>query len=105
MNQRRFFGRFPTSKILGIQKPPSRPFGIFFRSPVVGFQALWNGGDAWPLTCCSEAGDGAFLAAQRDGKVVPVRHQKEGNFTKKFVILVVFCKQGDTNKVRISRYP
>ena len=33
-------------------------------------KALWHG-DAWPLTCCSEAQDGAFLAAQRDGKVVP----------------------------------
>lgn len=38
-----------------------------------GSKALWHG-DAWPLTCCSEAQDGAFLAAQRDGKVVPPSH-------------------------------
>eukprot|EP00434_Breviolum_minutum_P005321 symbB.v1.2.004693.t1/scaffold269.1/size246462/3 len=36
---------------------------------ISSLEALWHG-DAWPLTCCSEAQDGAFLAAQRDGKAV-----------------------------------
>ena len=71
-----FFCRFPT-KVTFLKKKNTykkKPLDFFVFSlkrqncPPNSRKALWTG-DAWPLTCCSEAGDGAFLATQRDGKV------------------------------------